>query len=307
MSTFIKTDAIVLAAAILALAALAGVGKALQDSGVVRQSAAVGNTFRAAAILLFLVIGFAAIPLMVHAVIGAQVAFGNGDRAIVRLARESEFKIIAAMWSLIGLGTVVALPAMLLQMSKERAAEAPASQGTLSVNVGVAIDQAIAQSTLRIGRPQRLERDGSLLAGGEAVFDLLIAGTGVRVEGCRAYWVQTGPGGGNVEHVTINATAPTGGAGVADEAGRIRGGLAADGWERGRSRRVSYRPAGAAPADALTDGEYWAKGDTLLVMSSRPVGGDAAQSEEQLVLTVELAPRAGGLASGVVFGPSTDR
>lgn len=101
---------LVIAAAIMAaIIVLATIGNALEAAGLV----AAGPRLRLASIATFLFLSvafaFAAVPVIVKAVLGFQVAIGNAARpAIARLVAR-ERAIVFVLWGLLAAGCAVGL------------------------------------------------------------------------------------------------------------------------------------------------------------------------------------------------------
>src|SRR5262249_24878739 len=96
----------------------------------------------------FLSFVYALVPLMVHAVLGAQRKLGNAEREPVRWASAHEKGISFAFWGLFSAGALIAIPAMLLDLGASLAAGD--SAGTLRAGLGMTVDEVRAQSSLPI-------------------------------------------------------------------------------------------------------------------------------------------------------------
>jgi len=94
-----------------AMIALAVVGTALHDRGVLAD----GSGMQIAARILFfgltLALGFSAIPVMVKLVLGGLSKANPADPAAIAGRRSAEAAVIWALWGLCALGLAVALPA----------------------------------------------------------------------------------------------------------------------------------------------------------------------------------------------------
>jgi len=107
----LKTHAIITGCLFAAIVVLAMLGNVLHDGGYLPDSSGVQIAARILFFGLLLAFGFSCIPLMVKLVLAGQVGIGNGDVALVRLAVAHQTRIIVALWILIGLGLLIAIPA----------------------------------------------------------------------------------------------------------------------------------------------------------------------------------------------------
>jgi hypothetical protein len=62
-------------------------------------------------VVLFLVVGFAAVPILLRVFTTMQTRIGNGDLPPVRWIRKNEFLISCCVWGFFLLGLIIALPA----------------------------------------------------------------------------------------------------------------------------------------------------------------------------------------------------
>jgi hypothetical protein len=90
-------------------------GGALQQSGMVRNPAALETPAKIFFFTLFVLFGFSLIPLMVKIVLGVQVVTGNSNVPLIREAIRYSNWIVGVLWLLMAAGLVVALPAAIRQ------------------------------------------------------------------------------------------------------------------------------------------------------------------------------------------------
>ncbi len=63
--------------------------------------------------ILFLALGFAAVPILLRVFATLQAAIGNGELPPIRWIRKNEFVISCCVWGIFLLGLIVALPTAL--------------------------------------------------------------------------------------------------------------------------------------------------------------------------------------------------
>jgi hypothetical protein len=180
------------------------IGDALIASGLVKNPDAYQTPAKIVFFVLFLAFGFSVIPLMVKLVLGFQVAIGNDRLRVVRAAVDHSAWIIGAMWAVMLLGLVVALPTAIREgffandsapvSSEAQAAKAIANtpvSGTLVAAPGMQTSRMIAESTLRLRRGTSSTLFSRARFGGAAIFDYRVAGTATTFRRCRYYYVTT--------------------------------------------------------------------------------------------------------------------
>src|SRR5436305_10832915 len=106
----VRAHAVITGGLFTAMIALAMIGNALHDQGLLPDSADVQIGARVLFFALTLALFFSAIPLMVKLVLGTQARVNAGRPAVQRLIARERW-IVFAMWGLAGLGLAVALPA----------------------------------------------------------------------------------------------------------------------------------------------------------------------------------------------------
>jgi hypothetical protein len=143
------------------------------------------------------------------------------------------------------------------------------------------IDDVRRRSTLPLAAPRAESLTGSSRLVGEAVFELDVADTGTRFEGCRYYFIVTrAHGDPHVESLNVGVSPHAMTRGEHDaERRRIQGRLEADGWVSGRfvyGREEERARHGGATT--YGEGMYWLKGQSLLHLEPKRV--DEAQPGE---------------------------
>ncbi len=165
------------------------------------------------------------------------------------------------------------------------------SEGTLVANIGMPLEEVAKRSTLKLANTFRYP-GGEVLQSGQAVFDLELAGTGLRIEHCRYYWLMTRKDDSRLDEIIIYATPsdlPWPAVVAVQES--IRQKLRADSWQAGRF--VYHTPEEQALHAGAGDGygNYWLKDDVLLMLDPRPtetqpVGSDPHAGQFTLYLRI---------------------
>ncbi|PYS92007.1 MAG: hypothetical protein DMF64_10650 [Acidobacteria bacterium] len=153
------------------------------------------------------------------------------------------------------------------------------SEGTLVANIGMPLEEVEKRSTLKLARDFRYP-SGEVLKSEQAVFDLELAGTGVRFERCRYYWLQTRKDDSRLDEIIIYATpSDWSWAQVTAVQQSARAKLSADGWTAGRF--VYHTPEAQALHAGETDGygDYWLKDDVLLMLDPKPTAPQPVGSD----------------------------
>jgi hypothetical protein len=236
----------------------------------------------------FLVIAFAAMPLMLRFFLFAQRRIGNESLPMVRSLGEHQTAVVLAVWGLFLLGLAVAMPAMISDEFFGRPAKLwfeaklrGPSRGVLVVNVGMPIDDVRRRSTLPLAAPRSESLTGSSRLVGEDVFDLDLADTGTRFEGCRYYFIVTrAHGDPHVESLNVGVSPHAMTRQEHDaERLRIQQRLQADGWVSGRFvSRTEEERALHGGKTTYGEGTYWLNGEALLHFEPKRV--DDAQPGE---------------------------
>jgi hypothetical protein len=194
----LRTHALICGGILGALILLAVLGNALQASGIVTD---LGRFQTPAQILffgLFVALGFSAVPLMVKLVVGAQVQIGNADRPVIKPIVAHHAKIIWALWTLMFLGMLLAVPAAIDDgmfgpgaARKLHALMLGKSQGTLAAAPGMTVTEMTQRSTLKIEEGTVSEALNQRQFAGGGIFDFEVAGTGLVFQTCRYYFIVT--------------------------------------------------------------------------------------------------------------------
>jgi len=110
----LRSHAIITAGIFAAIIVLAIIGNVLEAGGALPDSPI---ALLASLIVFFglcTALMFSAVPLMVKLVLGAQVRAGNAGRPVVVALIARERAIVFALWALIALGLVIAVPAAIV-------------------------------------------------------------------------------------------------------------------------------------------------------------------------------------------------
>lgn len=144
------------------------------------------------------------------------------------------------------------------------------SEGTLVANIGMSLAEVAQRSTLKLANVFHYPSGGELQSG-QAVFDLELAGTGLRFERCRFYWLMTGKDDARLAEIIVYATPSDWTWDKLEPLQQsMRQKLRADGWQPGRF--VYHTPEEQALHAGAGDGygNYWLKDDVLLMLDPRP-------------------------------------
>jgi hypothetical protein len=165
------------------------------------------------------------------------------------------------------------------------------SEGTLVANIGMPLEEVEKRSTLKLAAAFHYP-GGGVLKSAQAVFDLELAGTGLRFERCRHYWLTTRKDDSRLAEIIIYAT-PSDWTWVKVEALQqsMRQKLSADGWQPGRF--VYHTPEAQALHAGGADGygNFWLKDDVLLQLDpvpteTQPVGSDPHAGQFTLFIRI---------------------
>lgn len=190
---------------------------------------------------LILAFAFSTIPLMLKLVLALQVWLGNAGVPPIKAAIEHQRVIVAAIWAVMALGCAVAIPAAILDgfgtggsPFRDVVAHLP-SQGTLVTAPGLTIRQTIDASSLKLALGSKSALFSRAQLGGAAIFDFRVAGTGLRLDRCRYYYITTYlRDRTRIEQVNVGTSpAATSRAGVERLDAALRGKLIRDGWLAG--------------------------------------------------------------------------
>lgn len=298
MSRRTRRWAFVALGAFVAMIALAATGAALQAIGWSPDPAQqqwLGYAVGAAFFVLFLVLGFAMVPLMIGVFVALQTRVGNGDVAPIRWLREHEVGASRAVWAVLAAGLAIATPAMLYDLGVRPSVGA--SEGVLVARIGMPIDEVRSRSSLALGEGVLEKLTGVRNFIGQPVFDFEIADSGVRFERCRYYLMTTRPDGDphvNAISIGVSPEAMTRDALVAAHAD-VQRRLAADGWQPGRYEYDTPEERALHGGVASSgDGFLWKQGETVLRLEGNRVnepgpGEDEAQARSWIQV-IELRP-----------------
>ena len=278
----LRTHALISGGLFALMIAFALIGNALISSGVVKDFGPLQTPVKILFFTIFIAFGFSLIPLMVKLVLGFQVRAGNADAPIIGSMIRHEVAIIWTFWILILLGLAVALPVAIQQgfMSDSSApysdpfANTPI-QGTVVAAPGMAVDEVVKQSSLK------LDRGVTTVAGG-ALFEFKIPNTAIEFPRCRYYFMSTythDPS--RIEAINIG-TSPSKltRAQLETTDANLRAKLKADGWLTGhevyRTEEDQQLHGGKTRGE---EGRLWAKNDIVLDIERRRLD-DPAPNED---------------------------
>lgn len=296
----------IVAAASFASIFLAGLmGRAAVHFGMDEVRA--GVLTRCLILLLFVVFGFACIGLLLHVFVVLQISIGNREAGMVRFLAQHETGVTLAVWGFLGLGTLVALPFALHDLTGLEFKMPLRSRGVLVADIGMTVDEVKRSSTLRIKEPLDMG-DGSTLGSEDVVFDFRIANSAVHFPESRYYWLRTGKNHDpRIIDLNIGIT-PQKMLKPELEAfrHRVQSQLLADGWMPGHRIADSEETIRMWGGKRTTgDGRYWGKADTLLVIETNRM--DEEKREEapgsgEFILYLVLQPRSDN--KDLVYEPS---
>jgi len=169
------------------------------------------------------------------------------------------------------------------------------SEGTLVANMGMTLEEVQGRSTLKLAPTVHYPTGEEMTAGG-ARFDFEVAGTKIRFEGCRYYWLMTHQhGDSKLETVNIGASPnKLNVVKLAAAYDRVAQQLREDGWLQGHLHMESpdeFVPPKKRPWGNLF---IWAKGDTLMMLRDKRMDEEKPGEEEsagEYIMYVELHPR----------------
>jgi len=125
----LRTHVLILVGFFAALLIIGWGGAILQGMGVIRAPQALRLPMMIVMGLLVLGLMFSAVPVMVMLVLGVQKHVGNENVAMIAAAIRRQKTIIYVLWSLLALGSMVAIPAAIIDgaFRDTPATDAPAS------------------------------------------------------------------------------------------------------------------------------------------------------------------------------------
>ncbi len=290
----LKAHVAILLGFVAALIAVIAAGGVMQAMGMAQLPPAWRLPALVLVFVLFLGVGFAAVPVIVKTVVGFHNAVGNADLAVVKAVTARQALLIWILWGLMAAGAVVAIPAAILggmfnpPADPGALAAAPGpSEGVLAAAPGMTLQEMARRSTLKLDIASRYGGPAPVVAGG-GVFDFRIPGSAVVFQGCRYYYISTFTNDRtHIQGVSIG-TAPRkltrAQLDAADDAARGR--LAADGWlaghevYKGEEDRRLHGGATRGP-----EGDIWLKDGIVLNLRAKrmdehePTSDDAAGRE----------------------------
>ena len=110
----LRTHVLILVAFFASLLIIGWGGAILQGMGVIRAPAALRVPMLIVMGLLVLGLVFSAVPVMVMLVLGVQKHVGNENIAMIAAALRRQRTIIYVLWALLALGSLIAIPAAIL-------------------------------------------------------------------------------------------------------------------------------------------------------------------------------------------------
>jgi hypothetical protein len=249
---------------------------------------------------------FSAVPVMVMLVLGAQKHVGNENVAMVAVALRRQNVVIYVLWSLIALGSMVAIPAAILDGAFRDASTTDAaprqdvdigpSQGMLVAKPGMTFDQMRQASSLPIAATGQRTATGAIESG--VVFDFTVAGTGIRFERCRYYFISAYTHDPErIEAISIGTSAAKMTLAALNQANAdVRGKLANDGWLTGHEEyKTEDDQTLHGGATRGPEGDIWLKDETVLHIESKrmddPVPGEDASTAGEWIQTISLWQR----------------
>lgn len=221
----------------------------------------------AAMLVLFCVFGFSCIGLMLHVFVVAQIGIGNGNAPMIRFLAQHERGVTFAAWGFLGAGALIALPFALQDLGLRLPLR---SQGILTADIGMTIEEVKRRSTLRVKEP-RLMGDGSRISVEEMEFEFRIGDSPVHFPQSRYYWLETAKNDGRIHLLNVGITPrkmPLAQLEAFQQAARAQ--LFADGWIPGHYLAHSGKTVHPWGGKRTTgDGRYWLKTNTLLVFEPK--------------------------------------
>jgi hypothetical protein len=169
------------------------------------------------------------------------------------------------------------------------------SEGTLVANMGMTLEEVKGRSTLKLAPSVRYPTGEEMTAGG-ARFDFEVAGTKIRFEGCKYYWLMTHQAGDSkLETVNVGASPDKLNVDkLAAAYSRVAQQLREDGWVQAHLH--AEPPAQFVPPKKRPWGNLfvWAKGDTLMMLRDKRMDDEKPAEDEsagEYIMYVELHPR----------------
>lgn len=313
MNAIAKIEVGMVGASVAGFIALALVGRFLQTRGYARDPAAMARVMFPFVMGLFLLFGLGLIGLGMQLFIAGQGKIGNAEMGMVSFLRRHQVGVTIGVWAFLLTGFAIAFPFMRRDMLGPAPATIGPSAGVLRADIGQTMDQVRAASTLTLAPAVALALDQSTQATGQGVFDFELPGGRVRFEQCRYYFITTGPKNDTAitsMNIGISPAKKPKAQIDADEA-RIRAQLVVDHWTPGRfvwRGERELRLHGDQPTTG--EGRYWAKGGTLLILSSRRMdearAGEDPRTAGEFILVLDLVSKSERAYDKLEFGPRVE-
>ncbi|HEV8679298.1 MAG TPA: hypothetical protein VGQ90_07975 [Stellaceae bacterium] len=110
----LRTHALITTGIFAAIVVLAMLGNALEATGAVRDVAAARLTAMVVFLVLSVALAVSAVPLIVKLVLGFQIRTGGAGHPLIAALIARERAIVFALWALIALGLIIAVPAAII-------------------------------------------------------------------------------------------------------------------------------------------------------------------------------------------------
>ena len=185
----LRTSALLCGGIFALIVGLAALGN-LAPAGTVRNQPWLPVAAKVVFLTLAVAFAFAFVPLMVNVVFGAQAALGNEARLAPLFRLRAA--IVWTFWTIMGLGTLVAVPAAIwfgafgdVQGALVKRALAH-SQGILVAGIGMTVADMRRASTYDLGP----EAGRYATISDTGIFDFRVATTPTMFRGCRLYFIS---------------------------------------------------------------------------------------------------------------------
>jgi hypothetical protein len=107
----LRAHALITGAIFALIVVLAGIGNSLISLGIVAAPQEPQAWAMAIFFLLFLALGYSAIPLLLKLFVAGQARIGNGNVAVIRATAAHQTAIVLAFWAVFTAGLALAVPA----------------------------------------------------------------------------------------------------------------------------------------------------------------------------------------------------
>jgi len=107
----LRTHAIIFAALLALIIGIASIGNALEAAGTLPPPPTLQLVMRIVFFGLVIALALSAVPVMVKAVIAAQIRAGNADQPLIKVVVDNQNLIIIGMWLIMIVGVAIAIPA----------------------------------------------------------------------------------------------------------------------------------------------------------------------------------------------------